>query len=103
MSLKLEYDNEEKILYFDNILVSRIKRGHIFLSIYVTDKNASITRYCVPGRIDTYAFTWISSNHCGIGDRVAFFTDTNTSLNSSVKQVRKDLKNKYVKQLLKEA
>lgn len=103
MSLTLDYNDEDKILYSDNTLVARTKWGAMFLSIFVTDHGASITRYCVPGRIDTYAFDCIPTKHSGLGDRIAFFTDTNTSLNSAMKRVRKDLKKKEVRQLLKEA
>lgn len=99
--MKLVYDQGE-VLYSDNTLLTYIRGGAYFFSIYVTDTYASFTRYCVPGRIDTYAFDYLPG-YTGVGSRVAFFTDTGVSLSSAVKLVRKDLKRKAVKQLLKEA
>jgi len=103
MSLTLDYNNDDKVLFSDNIQVGRTKWGMDFFRIWITDAGASISRYCVPGRIDTYVFDWIPSHHCGIGDRVAFFADTHISLPRAIKQLKRDLNKKQVKQLLKEA
>lgn len=102
MSLTLDYNSDDKVLYSDNTLVGRTAWGAYFLSIHVTDRGASITRYCVPGRIDTYAFDYIPGGS-GIGDRITFFTDTMASLHRAAKLVQRDLKKKYVKKLLVEA
>jgi hypothetical protein len=100
MSLTIDYNHEDKTLYSDNTLVARTKWGHQYLSIHITDHGASISRYCVPGRIDSYNFSWVPDRRGGIGDRVVFFTDTALSLTKALKLVKKDLKNKYVKELL---
>ncbi len=102
MGLRLDYDNEDKLLYLDNILVYGTKDLLHFLSIHISDHNASITRYVVPGRIDEYTFTWVPGG-CGLGNRVAYFTDTSWSLEKAVKQIKKDLSKKQVKELLKQA
>jgi len=101
MSLTMDYNND-KVLYSDNTLVGRTKWGNYFLSIFISEGGASINRYCVPGRIDTYTFDWIPGS-TGIGSRVALFTDTHISLNQALRQVKRDLKKKQVKELLKEA
>lgn len=102
MSLTMDYNHNVKILYSDNTFVGRTKWGSYYLSIHVTERGASIGRYCVPGRIDTYHFDWIPGN-VGIGSRVALFTDTGASLENALKLVKKDLKKKEVKLLLTEA
>jgi hypothetical protein len=102
MSLTLGYDHDSKILYSDNTLVGKTKWGAYFLSIFITERGASLTRYVVPGRIDTYCFDWVPGG-TGIGNRTTFFTDTGISLESALKFVKKDLKKLRVKELLKEA
>lgn len=103
MTLKLECDLDFKTLYFDNILASGFNDTMWYVSIHITTKNATITRYCVPGRLDRYSFTWVPGNDCGLGSRLTYFTDTETPLANAVKQVQKDLKKKQVKKLIKEA
>lgn len=101
MSLRLDYADDEK-LYSDNTFVGRTQWGNYYFSIYITENGASICRYCVPGRIDTYNFDWIPSRSSGVGDRLAYFTDTSASLNKALTLVKRDLKKKQVKQLLKD-
>lgn len=103
MSLKIEWMNDEKTLFSDNRQVGRSRDGSwFFLSIHVSDRDATITRYCVPGRLDTYSFTFIPCQ-IGIGDRVTFFSDINCSLARAAKQVKCDLKKKQIVELLKAA
>lgn len=102
MSLILDYTNEDKTLYSDNILVYGTKDMLHFLSIHITDRDASLTRYTVPGRIDEYSFTFVPGS-TGLGERVAFFTDTNWSLEKALKRIKKDLTKRQVKELLKAA
>jgi len=102
MGLKLDWVANDKILFSDNILVYRTKDICHFFRIYITDRAASIGRYWVPGRIDIYNFDWIPGT-VGLGNRVAYFTDTHLPLNKAMKQLVRDLKKKQVKQLFKEA
>lgn len=102
MSLTIDYKHDDKTLFSDNTLVGRNEWGNYYLSIRITDKGAHINRYCIPGRIDTYTFDWVPGG-CGIGSRVTFFTDTYISLGTALKQVKRDLKKKYVKEILKAA
>ena len=102
MSLTMDWVHDDKVLFSDNILVGRTKWGLYFFSIFITDQGASINRYCVPGRIDTYTFNWVRGS-TGLGSRVAFFTDTHISLAKAVTQARRDLGKKQVKELLRQA
>lgn len=102
MSLILDWTNEDKTLFSDNILVYGTKDLLHFFSIHVTDRGASLVRYTVPGRIDEYSFSWVPGG-CGLGSRVTYFTDTSWSLDKAVKQIKKDLNKKQVKELLKQA
>jgi hypothetical protein len=102
MSLILDYDHEDKVLFNDNILVGRTEWGNYYFRVWVTDRGASLSRYCVPGRIDTYVFDWIPGS-TGIGSRVSLFTDTGLSLDRALKQIKRDLKKTQVKELLKAA
>jgi len=99
MSLILDYNDDDKILFNDNTAVRQTKDSMDFLRIFITDRGASIGRYCVPGRIDIYDFDWVRGS-TGLGSRVAFFTDTHLSLDKAIKQVKRDLKKKHVKELL---
>jgi hypothetical protein len=102
MGLKLDYDHDDKVLFSDNILVYGTKDQCDYFMVFITDCGASIGRYCVPGRLDIYNFDWIHAT-LGLGNRVAYFTDTNKPLSKAIKQLTRDLKKKQVKQLLKEA
>ncbi len=94
--------SESKLPYSDNIAVSRTKWGTYFVSIWVTETVAVLTRYGVPGRIDTYSFSWIPRVD-GRGDRVSLFTDTGVSVAQAAKLVKRDLNRPQVKALLKAA
>lgn len=100
MSLKLDYVHDDKILYNDNTAVFTSKDQMDFFRIFITDRGASIGRYCVPGRLDIYTFDFIHAT-CGIGARIAFFSDNHgQTLIKAVAQLKRDLKKKHVKELL---
>jgi len=100
MSLTLDYNHDDKILFNDNIAVYTTKDRMDFFRIFITDRGASIGRYCVPGRLDIYTFDFIHAT-CGLGARIAYFSDLrDQSLIKAVKQLSRDLKKKQVKELL---
>ncbi len=100
MSLSLEWHNDDKVLFNDNIAVYTTKDRMDFFRVFITDRGASIGRYCVPGRLDIYSFDYIHAT-CGLGARVAYFSDNRgQSLIKAVKQLTRDLKKKQVKELL---
>lgn len=92
-----------KTLFSDNTLVKQTPDSCEYLSIHVTENNAFINRYVVPGRTDTYTFKWNPSHECGVGDTVSLFTDHHLSLSEAVKMVRQDLKRPRVKAMLQDA
>lgn len=104
MAFVLDYNSDDKILFNDNIAVYQTKDQMHFFHVFITDEGASIGRYCVPGRLDIYSFDFLRGS-CGIGARIAYFTDlrSNPSLSRAVKQAKRDLKKKQVKELLKAA
>lgn len=61
-----------------------------------------LTRYCVPGRIDTYSFDWWD-RPSGYGDAVAYFSERHTPLLQIMKMVQRDLDRPFVVRLMKEA
>lgn len=80
----------EAVKYHDNTLVQRRRWGNEYLAVTFREVEAgwfpyscSLTRYCVPGRIDTYAFDYTPGKP-GIGPRIRFFTDTHESLPSDL-------------------
>jgi hypothetical protein len=102
MSLRLDYVNNDKILFNDNTLVYQTKNQCDYFRILITDRGASIGRYCVPGRLDIYEFDWVPEG-TGLGSRVCYFTDTHQSLIKAVAQLKRDLKKKRVKELFNQA
>lgn len=95
-------------LFGDNRRVSTLKWGAEFLSVNFwrrekdsgSDCPITLTRYCVPGRVDTYCFDW-SPGSSGYGARVRFFTDTGETLPSALKLLTRDLNRKPIAEMLK--
>lgn len=91
----------------DNVLVYSTKDRQDFFQICLyNDATAeqpqvvSLTRYCVPGRLDLYNFDYAPSRTAGIGSRVRYFTDTGLSMPNALKMLRNDLNKKAVVKLL---
>src|SRR5690242_5707323 len=103
MSFRLEYKPDDKVLFSDNIAVKVTKDQIDYFRIYITDRDASVGRYCVPGRLDIYDFDFIPGQ-LGIGDRIGYFSDwRGQSLIKAVAMLKRDLKKKQVKKLFEAA
>lgn len=96
------------IMFHDNRRVQTRKWGAEFLAITLCIPNddyrpytCALTRYCCPGRIDSYCFDWVPPSS-GVGDRVRYFTDTGESLLKSVQSVQADLDKPQVVEMLVE-
>lgn len=100
--------------FADNVFVKRNKwGGNEFFSIWIkfdrdewdmkeTYEPISISRYCVPGRIDTYNFSWWD-RPSGYGDRVTYYSEGHTPLPQVMKMLQRDLDRPFVIGLMKEA
>lgn len=100
--------------FSDNIFVKRNRwGGNEYLSLYIKyerDEDETkelyqpihLTRYCVPGRCDTYNFTWWDRPQ-GWGDCLTYFSEGHTPLPQIMKIVQKDLDRPLVIEFLKEA
>lgn len=103
MSFRLDYIDDDKVLFNDNIAVKTTKDQMDFFRVFITDHSASVGRYCVPGRLDVYSFDYIPGS-CGIGERVAYFSDEyDQTLIKGVSLLKRDLKKKRVKELIAQA
>lgn len=86
----------------DNVQVRRGKDFVDYLKIHFREPDADypftmhLSRYSVPGRCDTYDFSWLVSPSDGIGDRVCYFTDTGEPLDRALRQLRRDLDKRQV-------
>lgn len=91
-------------LYYanDNVRVFAGKDHQDFLQIAFREPEelfpytVSLTRYSCPGRYDTYCFDYMPSPSSGIGSRVRFFTDTDTTMLEALRLLQKDLDKKAV-------
>lgn len=97
----------KEIAFHDNILVQRRRRGNEYLSIAFKEYEdvylpyeVSITRYCVPGRIDSYCFDYSPSRNSGCGSRVRYFSDAGLSLPEAIKVLHEDLTKRQVIELI---
>ena len=96
---------ERQILFDDNIEVQRHKQGAEYLALRLqhADKDypyvASLTRYCVPGRVDTYFFDYVPG-HPGFGDCVRFFGESVPSMSEALKLLQQDLNKPPVVELV---
>lgn len=84
-----------KRYFSDNVLVKNRQYGGEFFSVTFGER-ISVTRYCVPGRIDIYSFTNEGGGH------IRFYSDGWT-LAEGWKLLQKDLARSNVCELLKRA
>ena len=98
---------DDKIKFSDNILVQKHRGWNEYLSIFFSDVDkpwrpyeVSVSRYCVPGRVDSYAFDYALGGE-GVGKRVRFFTDTGTSLLQAANMVAEDFDKPQVVEFVK--
>lgn len=108
--------NRHEPEFSDNVFVLRNKwNGNEYLSLYIEFNNdwntmesnyeyqpISLTRYCVPGRIDTYSFCYWQ-RRCGYGNRITYFSEGSTPLNRITPMLIRDLNRPRVVGLVREA
>lgn len=93
--------------FYDNTRVKSGKdfREYLTLSLkpielrYESNYEVCICRYCVPGRCDTYSFTW----ERGSPSKVAYFSDGWQSMVESAQMVKRDLDKKNVVEMFVQA
>lgn len=97
----------KEIAFHDNVFVQRRRWCNEFFSITFKEYEAdyfpyevSITRYCVPGRIDSYCFDYSPSRNSGCGSRVRYFSDAGLSLPEAIKALHEDLNKRQVIELI---
>lgn len=87
--------SDKKLTFYDNIRVKTTKDYNEYLALSLkpigerpgANYEVCIYRYCVPGRCDTYSFTW----ERGHPRKVAYFSDGWQSMIESAKMVKRDL------------
>jgi len=100
--------NRKELAFGDNRRVKTTQCGGEFLAVSFNDPDdwyvwmVSLTRYCVPGRIDSYNFDY-TPGKSGFGSRVRYFTDTGDTLIQSLKAVQADLDKPHIIKMLVEA
>jgi hypothetical protein len=97
----------ERVKYHDNTQVSRNRYGYEYLAITLQDPEkeyspycAAISRYCVPGRIDTYMFDWVTGTS-GVMERIRFCSEGGVNLPKALQLLQEDLDKPRVIELVK--
>ena len=100
--------NDNGIVFNDNRLVQRRKWGGEFLRVVLREPNneyhpriCSLTRYCVPGRIDSYSFYYVPGKD-GVCAHVQYLTETNSSLPDAIKAAQADIDKPGIVEMLTE-
>lgn len=96
-------EQRNRYRFSDNRWVANLKGGGgaEFLALAMQDPTdiwpygASIYRYCVPGRCDSYHFDYT--------DRVRYFSEGDDPMEQSIKQAKRDLNRKAVVEMFREA
>lgn len=98
--------NDTKLTFYDNTHVKRTKdyNEYFGLSLAPIEREGvrhevSIYRYRVPGRCDTYYFTWEKDHP----NKVSYFSDGWQSIVESAKMVKRDLDKPQVVKLFVDA
>jgi hypothetical protein len=76
-------------------------RGEYF-GVLITSRYIHFYRYTVPGRCDSYDFKWGYSPNDQVA-RLSYYSEYHDSMSKSLKQLKKDLQKKQIKDLLKKA
>lgn len=97
--------NEE--YFYDNVRVKspRGMRGEFLgLRVWQDEKgdHVYLYRYMVPGRCDSYSFTYNTGEHYGVG-KLSYYSEFGYKLQKSLTQFKKDSKLPQVKKLFAEA
>lgn len=93
------------IKFHDNMRVKTYKNGAEYFSIsfYEIDEyvpyRVSLSRYCVPGRCDTYLFDYCEGG-CGQGDRIRYFSEGSVPLPKTLQLLHADLDKPQVQKLI---
>ncbi len=99
--------SKEKPFHFsDNRRVITTEYGGEFLSVRFTEESefvpggVSLSRYCVPGRCDTYSFTWRGHE----GGRVEYYSEGwAVALPDALAMLATDLQQNHVQAMIVEA
>lgn len=97
----------DPIVYKDNVLVQRSRSGAEYLALFVNDEETpfqvSLTRYCVPGRCDTYSFDY-STGRSGEGTHLKYSSQQGVgTIVKSLKMAAVDLQKPAVIEMLVDA
>lgn len=88
-------------VFHDNVHVRRLKHGDEFFSVTFREPgdfdpwNVNVNCYCVPGRCDTYSFSWNVRQHT-----LTYFSEGNFPLVKAELFVTRDLNKDQVKELV---
>lgn len=100
---------QDSIKFHGNIAVHKNKWGREFLAITFSkiEKDwrpyeVSISRYCVPGRCDTYSFDYIRGGN-GTAPRIRYFSEGPLPLPKAIEMLQEDMDKEQVIELIKEA
>lgn len=94
------------LVFHDNRHLKRIKGGNEYFAVHIKEYEqnnpltVALTRYCVPGRLNTYRFEWVPKEEFS-GDRVRYCSESHTTLPKALELVTKDLDRIRVVELLK--